>query len=126
MSARPLVLLSTSILTPHAPRADAWNLFDLEDDSGIYGLFDADKLIYVGKARSLVSRLQQHQTAMKYGRGQDFTAYACMVVPEEEMGRIEIAHIYALRPPNNRLYEPVRWAGHDALVGQIKEAWSAA
>jgi len=129
-AAKPLVLLTTwaqHILRPAVERVDAW-LFaghPADQGPGIYGLFDGERLIYVGKSARLASRLQQHQTAMKYARGQDYTSYACIAVPEDLCGHIEIAHIHALEPKNNRQYKPGRWDHHDDLVGLIKEAWSA-
>lgn len=38
-------------------------------------------------------------------------------------GDVEVAHIYALRPPQNRLYETPRWKQHDAMVALIQESW---
>jgi hypothetical protein len=127
-AAKPLVLLTTwaqHILGPDVERVDAW-LFaghPADQGSGIYGLFDGDRLIYIGKAALLATRIQQHQTAMKYARGQDYTAYACIAVPEDICGHVEVAHIHALQPPNNRQYKPGRWVSHDPMVGLVKQAW---
>jgi hypothetical protein len=91
---------------------------------GLYMLFGADEgLEYVGKAQDLAVRMAQHWYAGKYGREPRYALYACMQLPPYAVHDVEVAHIYALEPPRNLLYERVRWKYHEAMVGLIRETW---
>lgn len=91
---------------------------------GIYALFAPDdRLLYIGKSCHVGERLHQHRTAARYRGGLRFEFFACMAVPEAGCAFVEIAHIHALAPPANRLYEPPSWKGHRAMVSEILTAW---
>lgn len=91
---------------------------------GIYMLFGKDDdLQYIGKSMDLSSRIDQHWYAGRYGRAPRFASYACMRLPRYAVRDVEVAHIYALEPPRNALYEGIRWEQHDAMVKHIQEIW---
>jgi hypothetical protein len=93
-------------------------------ESGIYMLFGADGgLDYVGKAKNINKRLREHLMGMVDGRRPPYSRFAWMELPRYAYHDIEVAHIYAMEPPQNRLYEPIRWARHKELVGLIQKAW---
>lgn len=103
----------------------ARNDFDaMPDESGIYALSMADGgIVYVGKAKSLHTRLCQHFTASRFGRAAWFDKFAHIVVPEYAVRDVEVAHIYAMEPERNNLYERVRWPQHEAMVAAIRAVW---
>lgn len=109
------------------PEIDAYVSGDrhpADEGCGIYMLFDAgDGLRYVGKAGDLQMRIQSHWLSARAGREPKFASYACLQLPEYAVRDVEVAHIYALRPPQNRLYETPRWKQHDAMVALIQESW---
>lgn len=95
-----------------------------DDGCGIYMLFDTgDGLRYVGKAGDLQMRIQSHWLSARAGREPKFASYACLQLPEYAVRDVEVAHIYALRPSQNRLYEAPKWKQHDAMVALIRAAW---
>lgn len=95
--------------------------------SGIYMLCAADDtMVYIGRAGNLHRRVRQHWDAKRFRGGMHFTYFTFLPVPAVALHDVEVAHIYALEPPANRLYEPIRWPGHAAMVAAIVEAWSPA
>lgn len=87
---------------------------------GIYALFDKDDgLLYIGKAINLNLRINGHSYANKLG----FLYYSAIDVPTDLMKDVEIAHIYALNPPGNILYERANNQAHDEFVEKIRKAW---
>jgi hypothetical protein len=94
------------------------------DGSGIYALFnEVDQLLYIGKSHCVHQRLNSHYTAARFGRGPDYASFACLPLSIATYSDVEIAHIHALRPPLNVLYEPPKWPGHAAMVTAIQKEW---
>ena len=88
--------------------------------SGIYALFGREGiLLYIGKTLSLNQRMNQHFWA----RVIPFKTYAAIEVHDDFVADLEVAHIYALKPPCNSLYERVRTDNHDDMVAAITAAW---
>lgn len=97
---------------------------DRESHEGIYGLFDhTGFLLYIGKSMGTRYRITQHHWARDRGAQAYFTYCAVMPVPAIIMGDIEVAHIHALRPVANNLFERVRCDWHDDMVKAIREIW---
>jgi hypothetical protein len=93
-------------------------------DCGIYALFaDDGGLFYVGRAKYLSQRLLQHHRNAMYRRGPRFATFRFLEVPLCATRDVEVAHIYAMEPEGNRLYEPVQWDQHGAMVAAIRKAW---
>jgi hypothetical protein len=91
---------------------------------GIYLLGDADdRMLYIGKAGCLNMRLRQHRDAARFRGGLHFDFFCCLSVPAWAVRDVEIAHIHALEPPANRLYEPAYWRGHVAMVSALRAIW---
>jgi len=94
------------------------------DGPGIYALFNkVDQLIYIGKSHMLAQRLNFHFTAARFGRGMAYASFACLPLSTATYSDVEIAHIHALQPPLNRLYETPKWPGHAAMVVEIQKEW---
>lgn len=93
---------------------------------GIYMLFTDDgRLQYVGKSICMHERITQHWLAMRYRRSPlRFSRVTTCPVREELLSFVEVAHIYALRPPKNTLYEVPIWPYHQALVDAVARKWS--
>lgn len=92
--------------------------------AGIYALFaDGGRLLYIGKSNSVRKRLSGHYKEWAYRSGPEFDRYSCLSVPDVAYSDVEIAHIYALAPPLNKLYEPPAWPGHESMVLAIKHEW---
>lgn len=93
---------------------------------GIYMLFAKDGLLlYVGRSIDLSERIYQHWLGMRYrNSGKFFSYFVTMNTPLEVMSAVELAHIYALKPPLNVKYEPPSWKHHKALVKLIFNAWN--
>lgn len=107
------------ILMPNAELVKQPNLHP-SVKGGIYALFDKDDcLIYIGKALNLNLRINNHSYVKKH----NFLYYSAIDVPTDLMKDIEIAHIYALMPPGNGLYERVTSPDHDAMVTEIRKVW---
>jgi hypothetical protein len=94
---------------------------------GIYSLSMADGgIVYVGKSSNLSSRLNDHFYASRMGRAEWFDFFTFMYLPDFAVRDVEVAHIHAMRPERNALYEPVRWAGHPAMVTALRTIWRIA
>ena len=112
------------MMTPDVEPVPANTPHPADNGCGIYMLFGADDgLDYVGKAIDLAQRVGQHWLDGRYGRKPKFASYAWLHLPPHAVHDIEVAHIYALEPPRNLLYEPPRWEQHDAMVAAIRELW---
>lgn len=90
---------------------------------GIYALFTKNAgLLYIGKSVDIQGRI----TAHTYGRKHRFTQYCEVEVPPEYLGQMEIAHIEALMPPGNGLFE-TRWPDtrldRKEIVQYVRDAW---
>lgn len=114
--------LTGYILMQNSPMISKWD--DHPSASyGVYALFDKDDgLLYIGKTLSLNLRINSHHWA----RVHDFAFYSAIEVPVDQMKQIEIAHIYALRPPGNKLYERISTEdnpNHGEMVTSIRAAW---
>ena len=93
-------------------------------DAGIYMLFGFDGgLDYIGKAKNINKRVFEHMRRADAGQRPAFGRFAWMELPDHAYHDIEVAHIYAMEPPQNLLYEPIRWKPHHELVALIQEAW---
>lgn len=64
---------------------------------GVYILFNAFQLTYIGKSKNVMTRLQQHA---KHGRS--FDRYTVVPCEEHELDKIERELIARLDPPENR------------------------
>lgn len=94
--------------------------------SGIYMLAGRDGgLDYIGKSKDLYQRINQHCLGAQYGREPQYHSYACIELPEHAYHDVEVAHIYALEPPNNRKYDLTGWPAHAEMVKHIKEIWGS-
>lgn len=95
-----------------------------KDGCGIYALFgEDDGLQYIGKASDLSARMLQHWYGSRNRREAWYSQYACLQLPPHAVHDVEVAHIHALEPPCNRLYEIVRWDRHHDMVKLIQETW---
>ena len=91
--------------------------------AGIYILFDGDGYLnYVGQSVGVGYRNLQHHWSVGTKQRRPFTEYAALEVPDLLRLNLEIAHIYALEPPENGMPR-VQWDRHDEAVKLIKEAW---
>lgn len=69
-------------------------------EPGIYFLIDAGRIVYIGKALSIVERLSAHRYARK-----PFTHYWCFGgVPYEWLGHVEGFYIKRCRPRLNSMH----------------------
>lgn len=111
------------LMTPEIETCPASAAYPTDNGCGIYMLFGADDgLDCVGKAIDLAQRVGQHWLDGRYGRAPRFASYAWLHLPAYAM-RDVVAHIAALEPPRNVLYEPPTWKQHDAMVAAIRELW---
>jgi len=102
----------------HAGAAPMWG--------GIYALWSAgDVLLYIGLSDCISRRLLAHWRSRRFRHGRIIPWLYATLMPVPEMMRkaVEVAHIHALTPPYNRLYEPKQWGGHDAHVEAIRARW---
>lgn len=88
-------------------------------ECGVYFLFDADQLVYIGQSVYVGQRLYQHHLA-----GRSFTHFGFVAVPGDLIHGVEIAYIHALRPPLNRTIEAPMYMQHDKIVAAISERWA--
>lgn len=97
-----------------------------EGGTGMYMLFsDAGRLEYIGKSICMHERIYQHWLGMKFRKtGLHFSQVATIPVSKDLLAHVEIAHIHALRPPKNVLYETPTWAHHGELVLAVNKKWS--
>jgi hypothetical protein len=111
----------------HPDRIQSFRALDTHEappEPGIYMLFGADGgLDYVGKSKEISKRLREHLMGMVDGRRPPYSRFAWLQLPSYAYHDIEVAHIYAMEPPHNQLYEPPRWGRHKELVGLVQEAW---
>lgn len=109
------------------PDSDAYYPTDPPGEAygaGIYMLFSANEgLLYVGKAGDIANRILAHYRKRRYGEGIPFAHFAFLPVPDYALSDVEIAHIYALKPPYNKLFERCQWAQHGEMVSRIQTAW---
>lgn len=102
----------------------ALDTHEAPQECGIYMLFGSDYgLDYIGKSKDINKRLREHLMGMVDGRRPAYGRFAWMQLPAHAYHDIEVAHIYAMKPPQNRLYEPPRWKRHAELVELISQAW---
>jgi hypothetical protein len=105
------------------PGTKAYSIHYLEkvpQEAGIYMLCEADgRMIYVGQSKCLHQRLHHHY---RYGK-LPFHLFGYRLVPEHAVKDVEIAHIRALKPEANRLYEACHWPAVDAMTAAIKGIW---
>lgn len=106
------------VLTRRTPRVQIHQNHPDAAASGIYGLFNGGRLVYIGKATNMGARLRRH-----YMGEHIYDSYACLQLPEHAYSDIEAAHIRALNPPYNRKHEPSAWTGNAAMVALVKAAW---
>lgn len=95
-------------------------------DGGVYLLWANDEPIYVGQSLSLSYRITQHSWAAQRGARRPFDAYSAVEVPPELMVHVEVAHIHALAPRDNRRIDIPSWRHHEAFVQHIRSHWGAA
>ena len=97
---------------------------DRESEEGVYFLCSQDGLVlYVGKSTGTRYRITQHHWAMERGAQVKFALCAVLPVPLDILRDVEVAHIHALRPPGNNLFERSRCAWHGDMVQAIRKAW---
>jgi hypothetical protein len=101
---------------------DRYDWREVDDVSGIYALWsEIGELLYVGMATNIQSRALAH-----WRKGTiPFESLTLSAVPVIAMWEVEVAHIQALRPPFNRLFEQSHWIGHPIMVDAIRLAWGA-
>ena len=93
-------------------------------EEGVYFLCSADGFVlYVGKSTGTRYRITQHYWAMQRGTQVKFSLCAVLPVPGDILRDVEVAHIHALRPPGNNLFERSRCDWHDDMVQAIRQAW---
>lgn len=91
---------------------------------GIYMLFGpADELLYVGKSNDINTRICSHYRLRRSRGGIPFAQFAFLPLPAYAVRDIEVAHIYALEPPHNKLFERISWQQHDAMIQHIQTVW---
>ena len=71
-------------------------------NSGIYFLFNEDSLIYIGQAKNVHTRVEQHYAE----RSKEFTLFSWLLVPENDLNEVEASYIAAYAPPLNRSVPP--------------------
>lgn len=97
---------------------------DLPTDPGLYAMYTQDgRLMYVGKSNNIHHRLRQHERRSFWFN--DWPAfYSCRPIEDHVMlHRVEVAHIYALTPSENRRYEPTYWRQHKKMAGLLQKLW---
>jgi hypothetical protein len=100
------------------------DLASLPMRSGIYALCMADGgIVYIGRSRTLHERLKSHFYNVRGGRSLRYDCFTFVQVPEHALEAVEIAHIHALEPERNTLFEPPEWSGHDAMVDSLRAIW---
>ena len=116
--------LTSWVLGPDAECLERMDCNRAPNDSGIYMLFaNDDELLYIGKTIGIQYRLAQHFWAMKYRSGRKFSRFTWRTVPAFAIGAVEIAHISALKPRGNILYESSDWPCHGQMVLLVNKAW---
>ena len=73
------------------------NQIPVPSGSGIYILFDDGAPVYVGKSRSVITRIAEHVR-----RGRKFTHYHMIECHCDELDRYEQHYINLLLPPGNK------------------------
>jgi hypothetical protein len=73
------------------------NQIPVPSGSGIYILFDDGDPVYVGKSRSVITRIAEHVR-----RGRKFTHYHMIQCHSDELDRYEQHYINLLMPPGNK------------------------
>jgi hypothetical protein len=92
--------------------------------SGVYALFNEDgRMNYVGQSVDVGSRVIEHMTRKGRKARLPFAEYRCVEVPAELMRAVEIAHIYALGPLENKKLEQPSWAFHVEAARVLRAAW---
>jgi hypothetical protein len=115
--------LDRYVIRPDAPTIKADEYPPDGSFCGIYMLFDSSGAVtYVGQSQSVGNRVTQHFWAMRRGARGRFVEYAAVPVPWECLDGMEIAHIYALRPPENCLPRAT-WDKHAEAVALVEKAW---
>lgn len=106
---RWLIANADHIYVPFETISDAkvvYNFNDGPNDPGVYFLFDGDELQYVGQAKAIYRRLQQHKYPWRPALTPNpwFTHYSAIWVPHEFLNCLEMLYIHKLTPPRNTRY----------------------
>jgi hypothetical protein len=89
---------------------------------GIYAWYSrAGDLMYVGRSVAIASRLRQHQRRTAFWATPSLYSYR--LVPPELVAGVEVAHIDALSPRENRSKDSASTPFQDALTAAIEAAW---
>lgn len=113
------------LLRPGRRRYTRSTLAEVPEAGGIYALADDEgQVVYIGKAKNLPQRLAQHYQCARFGHERAFAMFGVQCVPEYAIGAVEVAHIHALQPERNRLYENASWPGHAMMVAALRQIWS--
>lgn len=105
------------VVGPDVPRYRS--VEDITAAPGVYFVFHASALTYVGMSFSVRTRLLQHRQ-----HGRPISECAMVSVEPDLLAPVELAYIHALRPPGNRLIEPPRVHQHFDLFDAIQALWS--
>lgn len=87
------------------------------DPPGIYFLFKAGELIYIGKSRNMRKRVYEHKMTKR-----DFDAVTYVEAPEAWLARLEAAYIAEFKPPQNQLQPSLHIEDERALKKLKKRA----
>jgi hypothetical protein len=91
---------------------------------GVYALFDENgALNYIGQSCNIAARIIQHRNAARRGERWPFVEYAYVEICSLMIDEVEMAHIYALEPPENAAYGIVRWEHHAEAIKILRAAW---
>lgn len=91
---------------------------------GIYAMYTKDgDLMYVGRSVAISDRLWQHKRRSHFVDARP-VFYSWREVPEFAIAGVEVAHIKALTPIENRFMEAGVHAIHDQMMEAISATWA--
>jgi hypothetical protein len=95
------------------------SIHDIPNACGIYAWYSWDgDLLYVGRSRSMSSRLRGHHMPDWGGR-----LLSYRLVPERHLAGVEMAHIKTLGPYHNQALEASSLPFWGAMCSAIDQAW---
>lgn len=96
----------------------------IDNCPGIYAVYGADRqLAYIGKSKAVATRLRDHWLQTFFFNTVP-TYFTFREIEDPILQRdMEVAHIHALRPPENMRYDPALWKRHTEAETLIRLLW---
>lgn len=95
---------------------------EAQNEPGVYAWYSRrGDLMYIGRSVAIATRLHQHRTGTAFTMTPSLFSFR--VVPRELVAGVEVAHIDALDPPENRSRDSSSTPFQDELEAAIDAAW---